>query len=70
MADILIVKCRIPISRQQMKAILNYLKEQKETGVVLLPHYLEAQMIPDDIEIKLVDKNGKENIDGNGKEMR
>ena len=68
MADILIVKCRIPfpckLPGQQVKAVLDYLKAQKETGVVILP------LVPDDIEIKLVDKNGKENNDGNGKEMR
>lgn len=38
MADILIVKCRRPFSFQQIKVILEYLKEQKETGVILLPH--------------------------------
>lgn len=68
MADVLIVKCRIPfpckLPCQQVKAVLDYLKAQKETGVVLLP------LVPDNIEIKLVNKkNGKENNDGNGKEM-
>lgn len=55
MADILIAKCRIPLPCQQMKVVLDCLKAQKETGVVLLPPYLEAQMVPDDIEIKLED---------------
>lgn len=57
MADILIVKCRIPfpckMPGQQVRAVLDYLKAQKETGVVILP------LVPDDIEIKLVDKNGR-----------
>lgn len=30
---------------------------QKKTGLILLPSYLEAQIVPDDIEIKL-DENG------------
>lgn len=59
MADILIVKCRRPFSCQQIKVILEYLKEQKETGVILLPPYLEAQIVPDNIEIKFIE-NGKE----------
>lgn len=67
MADILIAKCRIPflckLPGQQVKAVLDCLKARKGTGVVLLP------IVPDDIEIKLVDENGKENNDGNGKEM-
>ena len=60
MADILIVKCHIHLPCEQLRAILDHLKTQKETGVILLPPYLEAQIIPDDIEIKLVDENGKE----------
>ena len=52
MADILVVRCRAHISQEQMKRILDNIKAQKETGVILLPHYLEAQVVPDDIEIK------------------
>lgn len=59
MPDILIVKCLIPLTGKQLGVILDHLKIQKETGVVLLPHYLEAQIIPDDIEIKLVDEKGE-----------
>lgn len=60
MDDILIVKCRKLLPRKHFLAILDQLKTQKETGVVLLPPYLEAQIVPDDVEIKLVDENGKE----------
>lgn len=60
MADILVVKCNVFASHKQLQDILDYLKAQKEAGVVLLPPYLEAQIVPDDIEIKLVDGNGKE----------
>lgn len=60
MADILVVKCNMFASNKQLQDIFDYLKAQKEAGVVLLPPYLEAQIVPDDIEIKLVDKNGKE----------
>lgn len=53
MSDILVVKCNAFLPRERMQAILNNLKAQKETGVILLPSYLEAQIVPDDIEIKL-----------------
>lgn len=60
MADILVVKCNMFTSQEQLRGIYDYLKAQKETGVILLPPYLEAQIVPDNIEIKLVDENGKE----------
>lgn len=60
MGDILIVKCRAHLSCEQLQTILDNLKTQKENEVILLPPYLEAQTVPDDIEIKLVDENGKE----------
>ena len=55
MSDILLVKCNMFVSRKQLQNILDYLKSQKETGVILLPPYLDAQLVPNDIEIKLVD---------------
>lgn len=61
MADILVVKCRVIVSREQLQAICDCLKTQKESGVILLPYYLEAQIVPDDIEIKLIDE-GEEDI--------
>nr|DAU88552.1 MAG TPA: hypothetical protein [Caudoviricetes sp.] len=60
MADFLVVKCNMFTSQEQLRDIFDYLKAQKETGVILLPPYLEVQIVPDNIEIKLVDINGKE----------
>ena len=51
------------IEQEQLQHILDYLnclKIQKETGVILLPSYLGAYTVPDDIEIKLIDENRKE----------
>ncbi len=53
MADILVVRCRVPIAHELLEGLLDNLKAQKETGVILLPPYLEAQVVPDDIGIKL-----------------
>ena len=63
MPDILVVKCRAHIAPEHMNRILDNIKAQKETGVILLPHYLEAQVVPDDIEIKSIE-NIKENNNG------
>lgn len=59
MPDILVVKCNAFLPHEKMHAILDNLKEQKETGVILLPPYLEVQIVPEDIEIKLADGNGE-----------
>lgn len=53
MNDILVVKSTVFLPHEKMQAILDNLMAQKETGVILLPPYLEAQIVPDDIEIKL-----------------
>lgn len=59
MPDILVVKCNAFLPCERMRAILDNLRAQKETGVILLPSYLEAQIVPDDIEIRLANKNGE-----------
>lgn len=59
MSDILVVKSTAFLPHEKMQAILDNLKEQKETGVILLPPYLEVQIVPEDIEIKLADGNGE-----------
>ena len=57
MPDILVVKSTAFLPHEKMQAILDNLKVQKETGVILLPSYLEAQIVPEDIEIMFVEEN-------------
>ena len=59
MPDILVVKCNAFLPHEKMQAILDDLRAQKETGVILLPPYLEVQIVSEDIEIKLVNGNGE-----------
>lgn len=59
MPDILIVKSTAFLPHEKMQDILDNIMAQKETGVILLPPYLEAQIVPEDIEIKLVNGNGE-----------
>ena len=53
MPNTLVVKSSASLPRKQLQGILDSLKAQKETGVILLPSYLEAKIVSDDIEIKL-----------------
>lgn len=53
MPNTLVVKSSAFLPRKQLQGIFDSLKAQKETGVILLPSYLEAKIVPDDIEIKL-----------------
>lgn len=62
MADLLIVECLRDLPDEQLQQIFDCLKAQKETGVILLPPYLKAQIVPDDVEIKFIDENGKEKV--------
>ena len=62
MPDILVVKSTAFLPHEKMQAILDNLMAQKETGVILLPPYLEAQIIPEDIKIKLTGPDDSEII--------
>ena len=60
MPDILVVKSTAFLPHEKMQTILVNLMAQKETGVILLPPYLEAKIVPDDIEIKLTGPDDSE----------
>ena len=59
MPDILVGKSTAFLPHEKMQAVLDNLRAQKETGVILLPPYLEAKIVPEDIEIRLVNGNGE-----------
>ena len=60
MPNTLVVKSSAFLPRKQLHSIFDSLKTQKETGVILLPSYLEAQIVPDDIEIKITGPDNSE----------
>ena len=62
MPNTLVVKSSAFLPRKQLQGILDSLKAQKETGVILLPSYLEAQIVSEDIEIKLTGPDDSEII--------
>ena len=70
MADILLIKCNMFVSNKQLQDIFNYLIAQKETGLILLPPYLEAQLVPGDIEIRSTEGIEIKSIDEIRKEIK
>ena len=42
MPDILVVKCNAFLPHEKMQAVLDNLRAQKETGVILLPPFRHA----------------------------
>lgn len=60
MPNILVVKSTAFLPRKQLQGIFDSLKTQKETGVILLPSYLEAKIVSDDSEIMLTGPDDSE----------
>ena len=60
MPDILVVKCNAFLPHEKMQTILDNLMAQKDAGVILLPPYLDAQIVPEDIEIRLASSDEDE----------
>lgn len=55
MPDILVVKTNMFLRAKELNEFRNYIMAQKETGVIILPPYCDAQVIPDGVEIKIED---------------
>ena len=64
----LVIKSHVHLSQKRLHFIHDCIEVQKKTGIILLPSYLDAQIVPDDIEIKL-DKTIKVPLDKNGNEV-
>ena len=64
----LVIKSHVHLSQKRLQFIHDCIEAQIKTGLILLPSYLDAQIVPDDIEIKL-DKTIKVLLDKNGNEV-
>ena len=53
MADILVVKVNMFLKSDKFDSICNYIRESAKTGVVILPPYCDAQVVPDNLEIRV-----------------
>lgn len=53
MTNILVVKVNMFLKPQEFDNLCNYIRESSKTGVVILPPYCDAQIVPDNIEIQV-----------------
>ena len=50
--DILVIKVNMFLKNKEQEAVRQHILEQRKTGVIVLPPYCEAVMVPKDVEIK------------------
>lgn len=53
MADILVIKVNAVLRADEFKDIQKYIQNQKETGIIVLPPFCDAQIVPDDVQIRI-----------------
>ena len=53
MSDVLVIKVNLDVSAEQLKALRDGFLFQKEHGVVVIPSFCEAVVVPEDVEIKV-----------------
>ena len=53
MTDILVVKVNAFLRGKDMDELTKYIHKSMETGLVMLPPYCDAQIVPDNIEVRI-----------------
>lgn len=59
MADILVVSVDIRAKKEDLDRLRDDILAQKETGVVLLPRFCRALVVPDNVEVLVEDYKGE-----------
>lgn len=62
MADILVVKVNAFLRGKDMDELTKYIHNSMKTGLVVLPPYCDAQVVPDNLEVRV--KNAYETKGG------
>lgn len=57
MSDILVIKTKVNLKTDDYKKLYTSLMMQKENGIIIIPAYCEAIIIPDDVKIRMEDTN-------------
>ena len=57
--NVLVIQCKAVLPQEKLKILRGNILKQKETGVIVLPPYCDAILVPDDILIKFMDKEVK-----------
>lgn len=55
MKDVLVIKCRAVIKPEKLNEFRETFIKQKAEGVVVIPPYFDALVVPEDIEIRMED---------------
>ena len=50
--NILVIRVNMFLKNKEQEAVRQHVLEQRKTGVIVLPPYCEAIMVPKDVEIK------------------
>lgn len=58
--ELLIIKSDILLHQDDRKKWMESIKREKEDGVIILPPYFELLLVPDNIEIKMVEPQESE----------
>lgn len=53
MVEMLVIKVNAFLSGKDMNGLTKYIHESMKTGLVVLPPYCDAQIIPDNVEVRI-----------------
>lgn len=53
MGDMLVIKVNAFLSGKDMNGLTKYIHESMKTGLVVLPPYCDAQIVPDNLEVHI-----------------
>lgn len=68
MNDCLIIKCNKNLPKMEYNKLREHIKNQVESGVVLLPPYCDALLVPKDTVVAWMNNEGFPVIDARGEE--
>lgn len=52
--EILVVKVNFPVKSDVLRELQRVLIKQKETGVIVIPAFMDAQVVSGDVEVRVV----------------
>lgn len=58
--ELLVIKINIFQKRRNYEEVYKSFLEQKKLGLIVLPPYCEVLVVPNNVEIKIMDPNNKE----------
>lgn len=59
MADILVVRTTVHVKKEALDILRDDILAQKEKGVIVLPFFCRAMLVPDDVEVLVEDYPGE-----------